>query len=78
MSGGFVIAIEPMINLGTGDVEMLEDGWTVVTADDRHSAHWEHTIAIFPDHTEILSDALEGMPGCGVAAVGGIAALANL
>ncbi|GHT57124.1 methionine aminopeptidase [Spirochaetia bacterium] len=65
MTGGFVIAIEPMINLGTGDVEMLEDGWTVVTADDRHSAHWEHTIAIFADHTEILSDPLEGIPGCG-------------
>ncbi|GHV87526.1 methionine aminopeptidase [Spirochaetia bacterium] len=65
MTGGFVIAIEPMINLGTGDVETLEDGWTVVTADDRHSAHWEHTIAIFADHTEILSDPLEGIPGCG-------------
>jgi methionyl aminopeptidase len=51
-----VIAIEPMINLGTGDVEILEDGWTVVTADGSLSAHWEHTVAIFPDHTEILTD----------------------
>jgi methionyl aminopeptidase len=69
MSQGFVIAIEPMINLGTGDVELLEDGWTVVTADDKASAHWEHTIVIFGDHTEILTDPLEQIPGCG----GGVA-----
>ncbi|MDR2618502.1 MAG: type I methionyl aminopeptidase [Treponema sp.] len=56
MTGGMVLALEPMINLGTGDVEILEDGWTVVTADRKLSAHWEHTIALFPDHTEILSD----------------------
>jgi methionyl aminopeptidase len=55
MTGGMVIAIEPMINMGTGDVEILEDGWTVVTADRKLSAHWEHTVAIFPDHTEILT-----------------------
>jgi methionyl aminopeptidase len=59
MSKGMVIAIEPMINLGTGDVEMLDDGWTVVTGDDKPSAHWEHTLAIFGDHTEILTDRLE-------------------
>jgi methionyl aminopeptidase len=59
MTGGMVIAIEPMINLGTGDVEVLEDGWTVVTADNKTSAHWEHTVAIFRDHTEILTDPLE-------------------
>jgi methionyl aminopeptidase len=53
---GMVLAIEPMINLGTGDVELLEDDWTVVTADDKVSAHWEHTIAIFHDHTEILTE----------------------
>ncbi|MDR2071373.1 MAG: type I methionyl aminopeptidase [Treponema sp.] len=58
MSGGLVIAIEPMINLGTGDVEVLEDGWTVVTSDDKLSAHWEHTVAVFQDHTEILTDPL--------------------
>jgi methionyl aminopeptidase len=56
MTAGLVIAIEPMINLGTGDVEILDDGWTVVTADNRLSAHWEHTVAIFPDHTEILTE----------------------
>jgi methionyl aminopeptidase len=59
MTGGMVIAIEPMINLGTGDVEILDDEWTVVTADDKTSAHWEHTVAIFLDRTEILTDPLE-------------------
>jgi methionyl aminopeptidase len=61
MTGGLVIAIEPMINLGAGDVEILEDGWTVVTADDAISAHWEHTLAIFPDHTEILTEKLDDL-----------------
>jgi len=60
LSGGMVLALEPMINAGTGDVEVLEDGWTVVTADDGLSAHWEHTIAIFQDRTEILTE-----PVCG-------------
>jgi len=59
LTGGMVIAIEPMINAGTGDVETLDDGWTVVTTDDRLSAHWEHTIAIFPDHTELLTEPVE-------------------
>ncbi|MDR1211240.1 MAG: type I methionyl aminopeptidase [Spirochaetaceae bacterium] len=56
MTEGFVIAIEPMINLGAGDVEILDDEWTVVTADRKLSAHWEHTIAIFRDRTEILTE----------------------
>jgi methionyl aminopeptidase len=55
---GMVLAIEPMINLGSGDVELLDDDWTVVTADGKLSAHWEHTIAIFKDHTEILTEDL--------------------
>lgn len=55
MMEGLVIAIEPMINLGTGDVELLDDDWTVVTADEKLSSHWEHTVAIFSDHTEILT-----------------------
>jgi methionyl aminopeptidase len=58
MTGGLVIAIEPMITMGTGDVRILDDGWTVVTGDRGLSAHWEHTIAIFPDHTEILTENL--------------------
>jgi methionyl aminopeptidase len=56
MTGGMVLAIEPMINLGAGEVEVLDDNWTVVTSDGRLSSHWEHTIAIFPDHTEILTE----------------------
>jgi methionyl aminopeptidase len=54
---GMVLALEPMINLGTWEVEVLEDKWTVVTADHKDSAHFEHTIAIFADHTEILTGA---------------------
>ncbi|MDR2792857.1 MAG: type I methionyl aminopeptidase [Treponema sp.] len=60
MMAGMVIAIEPMINLGLGDVELLDDDWTVVTADDTLSAHWEHTVAIFKDHAEILTDDVKG------------------
>ena len=60
LQGGMVIAIEPMINEGTGDVEILEDDWTVVTADDSLSAHWEHTIVLYPDRTELLTE-----PVCG-------------
>jgi methionyl aminopeptidase len=60
LSAGMVLAIEPMINAGTGNVEILKDGWTVATADKKLSAHWEHTIAIFADHTELLT-----MPVCG-------------
>ncbi|MEW5817758.1 MAG: type I methionyl aminopeptidase [Spirochaetota bacterium] len=52
---GMVLAIEPMINIGCDEVEILEDGWTVVTADKKLSAHFEHTIAILNDHTEILT-----------------------
>lgn len=56
MKAGMVIAIEPMINAGTGDVNLLKDKWTVVTADGRLSAHWEHTVAIFSDKVEVLTD----------------------
>lgn len=55
MQEGLVIAVEPMINAGTGDVELLEDEWTVVTADGKLSSHCEHTVAIFRDHAEILT-----------------------
>jgi methionyl aminopeptidase len=52
---GMVIAIEPMINAGGDDIELLDDEWTVVTADGRCSAHFEHTLAIFADHTDVLT-----------------------
>ena len=59
ISNGMVIAIEPMINTGTSDIEVLDDEWTVVTSDSKVSAHWEHTIAIFNGKTEILTEPLE-------------------
>lgn len=52
---GMVIAIEPMINVGTYKVEMLEDGWTVVTADGSLSAHYEHTVALTDEGAELLT-----------------------
>jgi methionyl aminopeptidase len=52
---GMVLAIEPMINLGVDDVRVLDDEWTVLTMDKKISAHWEHTVAVFEDHTEILT-----------------------
>jgi methionyl aminopeptidase len=52
---GLVIAIEPMVNAGTGDVFTLPDGWTVVTADREFSAHFEDTVAVTKDGPEILT-----------------------
>ena len=56
---GMVIAIEPMINLGGDDVNLLSDDWTVVTADGSVSAHFEHTIAIREDRVDVLTRLLE-------------------
>ena len=50
-----VIAIEPMINAGTAAVKSLSDGWTVVTADGKLSAHFEHTVAITENGPVILT-----------------------
>lgn len=52
---GMVIAIEPMITAGDWRVKFLDDGWTVVTADGSRSAHFEHTVAITKDSSEILT-----------------------
>jgi methionyl aminopeptidase len=52
---GMVLAVEPMINEGTPDVEVLEDRWTAVTRDHKLSAHFEHTIAISDDGPQILT-----------------------
>jgi len=52
---GLVIAIEPMINQGTRHVKQLKDGWTIVTADGKPSAHFEHTIVVRKDKAEVLS-----------------------
>ncbi len=52
---GMVIAVEPMINFGTADVYLMDDDWTVVTADGLPSAHFEHTVLITKDGYEILT-----------------------
>ncbi len=52
---GMTIAIEPMVNMGTHEVTILEDGWTAVTKDGSLSAHFEHTIAITDGEPEILT-----------------------
>jgi len=52
---GMVLAIEPMINLGTGDVKDLDDGWTVVTSDGKLSAHFEHTVLVTATGAMILT-----------------------
>ncbi len=55
LEAGMVLAIEPMVNLGTCEVQTLEDHWTVVTRDRKHSAHFEHTVAITRNGPEILT-----------------------
>lgn len=52
---GMVLAIEPMINLGTKNIKQLSDGWTIVTADGKPSAHFEHDVAVVDGKPEILS-----------------------
>lgn len=52
---GMVIAAEPMLNAGTADIYLLDDDWTVITADDRPSAHFEHTVVVTEDGYEILT-----------------------
>ncbi|MGH9060016.1 MAG: type I methionyl aminopeptidase, partial [Acidimicrobiales bacterium] len=54
---GHVLAIEPMVNLGGPETEVLEDGWGVVTADGSLSAHFEHTVAVTEDGCEVLTRA---------------------
>jgi methionyl aminopeptidase len=55
LKAGMVLAIEPMINLGTAEVKVLEDGWTAITIDGSVSAHFEHTVAITKDGPVILT-----------------------
>ena len=52
---GMVLAIEPMLAIGTHEVEIMSDGWTTKIKDRSLSAHWEHTVVIRPDGAEILS-----------------------
>jgi methionyl aminopeptidase len=55
LKAGMVLAIEPMINAGSPDVKVLEDGWTAITVDGSFSAHFEHTVAITKDGPVILT-----------------------
>ena len=52
---GMVLAIEPMINLGTHKINQLDDGWTILTADGKVSAHFEHNVALINGKPELLS-----------------------
>jgi methionyl aminopeptidase len=52
---GLVLAIEPMVNAGGAGTRTLDDGWTVVTADGRRSAHFEHTVAVGEHGPEVLT-----------------------
>jgi methionyl aminopeptidase len=56
IKAGWCLALEPMVNLGTHEVQTLSDGWTVVTRDRKPSAHFEHSIAITEDGPIILTD----------------------
>lgn len=55
MKEGLVIAIEPMINMGTHNVRQLSDGWTIITEDKKPSAHFEHDVAIVDGKADVLS-----------------------
>ena len=52
---GMVLAIEPMINMGTKNIKQLNDGWTIITSDGKPSAHFEHDVAIVDGKPELLS-----------------------
>ena len=54
-----VICIEPMLNLGTADIYMLDDEWTIKTDDGKPAAHYEHTILVTKDGYEILTPRLD-------------------
>jgi methionyl aminopeptidase len=52
---GMVFTVEPMLTLGSGDVKVMEDGWTLTTMDGSIAAQFEHTLAVFRDYTEVLT-----------------------
>jgi methionyl aminopeptidase len=55
LEAGMALAIEPMINMGTRNIKQLKDGWTILTADGKPSAHFEHDVAIIDGKPELLS-----------------------
>ncbi|WP_103063259.1 type I methionyl aminopeptidase [Actinomyces qiguomingii] len=60
---GMVLAIEPMLTLGSAEVDELDDGWTVVTRDGARAAQWEHTVALVPGGVWVLTDPDGGVEG---------------
>lgn len=56
LKNGMVLAIEPMVNMGTWESEILDNGWTVVTKDRLFSAHFEHTVAVTQNSAQILTN----------------------
>ena len=55
LQNGLVIAIEPMINMGVKNIRQLSDGWTITTADNKPSAHFEYTVVVRQGKADILS-----------------------
>ncbi len=55
LKAGMTLALEPMVNVGTWRTKVLADGWTVVTADGKRSAHFEHSIALTEGEPELLT-----------------------
>jgi methionyl aminopeptidase len=55
LKAGMTLAIEPMVNLGTAEVRILDDGWTVVTSDGKPSSHFEHTVLVTENEPEVLT-----------------------
>ena len=55
LAEGMVLAIEPMVNIGSATVKVLKDGWTAVTSDGNLSAHFEHTVAVTAEGAEVLT-----------------------
>ncbi len=63
LKAGMVFTIEPMLNLGRAEVELLDDGWTVLTADRSLSAQFEHTVVVTPTGYEVLTERSEPLVG---------------
>ena len=61
LRAGMVLAIEPMISLGSDQIRTLDDRWTVVTADGTRAAHFEHTVAVTESSPRVLTVAAEGV-----------------
>ncbi|MFV0424745.1 MAG: type I methionyl aminopeptidase [Bacilli bacterium] len=60
---GMTLAIEPMLNLGTANINILDDGWTITTSDGKNSAHYEHTIVVTETGYDILTTKMEDLNG---------------